>query len=285
MYRLLAKYGYRQFMEGDGVGTGGGDAPAAPAEPAAPAAAPEAPAAPAAGDPPAAPAKPQSALAAAAAAVKAAEAPKVDDWKEYVVDPAKTQEENDAAKAENDKAKPVEETAEAKAEREKAEKAKADDPAVKAEAAKALADGYKLDPPEGFELDKGVEAEFRAVAGEAGLSQEVVDKLKGVQIKLYEKQAEQHAAVVTKWGEDLKTDKELGGLDHDAKLGRAGFVLNEFFSPEIAKMMDTTGIGNHPEFVRGFYKIGLLMGEIPTFQNRPGMGGKEDIIDVLYPKS
>lgn len=239
------------------------------------------------------PAPGQTALGKAAAAAKGEKPadppadPKAAEWKEYEPDATKSAEENAAAKAEHDKTKPAAETPEAKAAREAAEaaaKAKGEKtPEQVEQEAKALAESYKLDPPEGFELNKDVEAKFRAIAGKQGWSQETVDALKGVQIELYQKQAEAHAATVTQWGEDLKKDPELGGQNHDAKLGVAGAVLNEFFSPTIAKLMDDTGIGNHPEFVRGFYKLGLAVGELPTFQNRPGFGGKEDIINILYP--
>lgn len=304
MYNLLAKYGYRPFMEGEGSGGGGGanpgDGVGAPSPEQATPAATTTSEGVNTGDPgqkpagsvePAAADKPgQTALAAAAAKAKGETPPPAAEWKEYVDDPAKTANENKALKEAHDKTKPAEETAEQKAAREAAEKAKKPDDKAKtpeeiAAEAKAHADSIKLDPPAGFELDKEVEADFRAIVGENKWDQATVDKLKGVQIKLYEKQAEAHAATVTEWGENLKKDKELGGPMHDAKVGQAGAVLNEFFSPEIAGLMDKTGLGNHPEFVRGFYKIALAVGELPTFQNRAGFGGKEDIIDVLYPKS
>jgi hypothetical protein len=303
MYNLLAKYGYRSFMEGEGAagGAGGanpGDGAGAPlSEQGAPGANTTSEGV-NTGDPgqkpagsetqPADNASGKTALAAAAAKAKGDTAPAA-EWKEYVDDPAKTADENKALKEAHDKTKPAAETAEQKAAREKAEadakKAGEKTPEEKAAEAKAHGESIKLDPPAGFELDKEVEADFRAVVGENKWDQATVDKLKGIQIKLYEKQADAHAATVTKWGEDLKADKELGGPMHDAKVGQAGAVLNEFFSPEIAGLMDKTGLGNHPEFVRGFYKIALAVGELPTFKDRAGFGGKEDIIDVLYPKS
>ena len=301
MYRLLEKYGYRPFMSpdepaggagGDGAGVG---APAAEQTTTGATTTSEGvntgdPAPKPAGSETQPAAKPTTALGGAAAALKGAE-PKADDkageWKEYVDDPAKTADENKALKEAHDKTKPAEETAEAKAAREKAEKdgkAKEQTPEEKAAAAKAHGESITLgEIPEGFTLDPTVEKEFRAVVGEDNLSQATVDKLVKVQTSLYAKQANAHAERVTKWGDDLKADTELGGANHDAKVGRAGAVLNEFFKPEIAALMDSTGLGNHPEFVRGFYKLSLVVGELPTFQNRPGFGGKEDIIDVLYP--
>lgn len=297
MYNLLAKYGYRPFMEGEGAGAGGDGVGAASTEQTAPAATttsegvntadPSQKPAGSVETPPAEKPAAQTALATAAAKAKGETPPPAAEWKEYVDDPAKTADENKALKEAHDKTKPAEETPEAKAAREAAEKkaGEAKTPEEIAAEAKAHAESIRLDPPAGFELDKEVEADFRAIVGENKWDQATVDKLKGVQIKLYEKQAEAHAATVTEWGENLKKDKELGGPMHDAKVGQAGAVLNEFFSPEIAGLMDKTGLGNHPEFVRGFYKIALAVGELPTFKDRAGFGGKEDIIDVLYPRS
>src|SRR5688500_11620629 len=127
MKSLLAKYGYRAFMEGEGAGSGGGAddgaaAAAAAAAEAKPAAAPtalERAASGASGDP-----KPVE------------QKPAADAWKEYADDPAKTPEENAAAKAEHDKTKPADDG--------KAKEGDAIDPST-----------YQIDTPEGFEVDEG----------------------------------------------------------------------------------------------------------------------------------
>lgn len=266
MTKLLEKYLLRSVLrEGDGVGA---PAPVAPAP---------APAAPAADPAPApAPAPAGTLLTAAAAAVKEpvkADPAAAPEWKEYAPDTTKTPEENAALKAEHDKGKPAEPKA-------KEEPAKTDD--EKAADLKAAAEAFKLEVPDGFELNKAIEGQFRTFAAKRGLDQEAVNELRGMQLKMYEEQQTAFAEQVAGWGESIKADKELGGPSIDAKMGKAGAAINEFFSPDVASMLDKTGLGNHPEFVRGFYRIGLAMGEMPTFRANANAGGRENILDVLY---
>lgn len=261
-YTYLATATFLLF-EGEGAG-GGAPAAAAPAADAAAAAA----AAPAAA--PAAPSATALSAAMDAAAKPAGETakPAAQATAEYVDDPNKTPEENAAAKAafDADKAKAAKPP-----EKKAGEEEKPIDPAT-----------YKIDVPEGFELDKEVEGEFRGIAAEYKLSQEQLDKLKGLQIKLYEKQAQNLADTIGEWGKQTKADPELGGEQHDAKMAKAGAFLNEFFEPSVKKLLDKTGIGNHPDIVRGFYRAGLAMSEMPTFRHNAGATSRESIASVLY---
>ena len=139
---------------------------------------------------------------------------------------------------------------------------------------------YDLAPPEGFQLDSEVESEFRKFAAERNWSKDDVSALKDMQVKLYEKQIAAHAETVAKWGEDLKADKEIGGTEYDENAGRAVQAMHEFFSPEARDLMDKTGMGNHPEIVKGFVRIGKLFGEGGTVS---GLGGnRATIVDAMY---
>lgn len=273
MNRLLERYlGRSAMLYGPNDDGGAGDPPAA--------AVTDPPAGdPPAGDPPAAapPAEPSTLLGRAAAAAKkpAGDPPAAVDDKpaaEYVADPNKSDDENAAAKAEHD-AKAL------------ADKEAADDKSKTKDDPKAVDPAsYEITPPEGFVLDPSIEKPFRDFAAKHNLTQDEVKELGDMQIKLYEKQAETHANQVKEWGEAVKTDKELGGPSSDAKMGKAAAFINEFFEPDVAAILDKSGLGNHPGMVRGFYRAGLAMGEIPTFRQNAGAQGKESIVDILYPK-
>jgi hypothetical protein len=214
------------------------------------------------------------------AAKAAAEAAGGDEPKPaaYVYDPAKTQAENDALRKTHDEA---EATKIAKAKEAKP----ADKPAEKKPEEKpgeVDPKSYKLDPPEGFQLDPEVEGEFRGVAAELKLDQAGVDKLKGIQLKLYEKQTKQHTDLVASWAEAAVKDKEIGGPDHDAKMATAGAVMHEFFEDEALEMLNNTGLGNHPAFLRGFFRMGLAFGEQITPRGGKGGKGSPTIVDALY---
>lgn len=188
------------------------------------------------------------------------------EWKEYVDDPNKSAEENAAAKAEHDKTKPEGEGKEGKKEGEDAPV----DPA-----------SYEFEVPENFELDPELDKEFRSFAAERKWSKEDVKALTEMQMKLYAKQSEQLAATVEKWGEDLKTDKEIGGRDLDANLAKARAVRREFFDDEAKALLDKSGLGNHPAFVRGFVRLGRVMSEAGTLQGQ-GKATSSTILENLY---
>jgi len=186
-------------------------------------------------------------------------------WKEYENDPDKTDEENAAAKAEHDKAKP-----------------KADDKDKKEEQLPVKAEEYEfVEVPEGFELDPAVDKEFREFASRRGWSKEDVKELSAMQVKLYAKQSEAHAEQVATWGEELKTDKEIGGRAYDQNIAKAREAKNAFFPPEADAIFDRTGLGNHPAIVKGLVRIGKAMGEMATLPGK-GKTANTTVLESLY---
>lgn len=199
--------------------------------------------------------------AAEAARVAAEKNAAGDKAAEYVDDPAKTPEENAAAKAEHEKAKPKPE----------AKPGEEDTP----EAIEARAAAYVIEVPEEYKarVDAEVEGEFRSLMAGKKVDQETINAITQLQVKLYERQAATHADTIQKWDKAVKADKELGGPDHDAKMGTVGVALNEFFEPEFTELLDKTGFGNHPQMIRGLYRMGVAMGETSALrQDGQGMG-------------
>jgi hypothetical protein len=63
------------------------------------------------------------------------------------------------------------------------------------------------------------------------------------------------------WVEQVKTDKELGGEALNANLATAKAALNKFGSPELTKLLDESRLGNHPEVIRLFHRVGKAIGD------------------------
>lgn len=176
----------------------------------------------------------------------------------YADDPALTADENAAKKAEFDAAK-----------------------------TKAAADGvinpasYEIKLIEGEALDPEIDREFREYAVGKKLTQDDVDKLTGFQRKVMEKQAENLAANVENWGNELRANKEIGGADFEKNCGLARAARDAFFPPAIKDVLKRTGMGNYPDFVLGMYRIGKAMGEAGIVP-----GGKaqtqQSPVDILY---
>ena len=57
------------------------------------------------------------------------------------------------------------------------------------------------------------------------------------------------------WKTAVKADKEIGGDKFDVSVKDALRVLNTIGTPELKKVFDDYGLGNHPEFVRVFARM------------------------------
>lgn len=195
------------------------------------------------------------------------------DWKEYEPDPNKSDEENDAAKAEHDKNKPAGD-----------DDNKSDDPLDK-----VPDDGkYTLTMPEGVQVDQelldAVGADFKELGLTHKQAQQLADKFIEVNTKRAEKQAEQFAETITKWGEDAKKDKEIGGANWDGSVKDARRAIDTLGTPELKNYLEITGGGNHPEIIRLFAKVGSMIKEdSPANGGAEGAGKPADPAHVLYP--
>lgn len=85
------------------------------------------------------------------------------------------------------------------------------------------------------------------------------------------------------WEAATKADKELGGDKFAENLEVAKSTLTKFGSPALTKLLNESRLGNHPEVVRFFHKIGRAIAE----DNIGGLGGGgENVRDpakTLYP--
>ena len=115
--------------------------------------------------------------------------------------------------------------------------------------------------PEGLGVDEELLGEFKAEAKRLNLSQEDAQKFVDLQAKALAKQTEQLANVRAQWAEQTKTDKEFGGEALSENLGVAKKALDTFATPELRKLLNESGLGNHPEVIRTFLRVGKAISE------------------------
>lgn len=72
------------------------------------------------------------------------------------------------------------------------------------------------------------------------------------------------------WAAQLKADKEFGGANYEKNLTIIATGRDAFATPELKAVLETTRLGNHPEVVRLFYKLGLAKQEAGVHQGDPG---------------
>lgn len=140
--------------------------------------------------------------------------------------------------------------------------------------------------PDGFEFDAAQLTEMTALFKKHGLSQEAAQDLINTEVTKAQAAETQRAEAfnqLTKgWLEASKVDKEIGGEAFTQNVAAAIAALQQFGTPELNGLLKDYGIGNHPEIVRVFTRIGKLLKE-----DQPGQLGNasqppKDRVDILY---
>lgn len=143
-------------------------------------------------------------------------------------------------------------------------------------------ESYELKMPEGVQLDSAAAEEFTVIAKELKLDQAAAQKLADIGAKMATRQAEAHAQLVDSWTAQVKTDKEIGGDKLDENLGIARKAIDTFGSPELKDLLNSTGLGNHPEVVKLAFKVGKAISEDRFVTGSP-KGAETDMAKKLFP--
>lgn len=144
--------------------------------------------------------------------------------------------------------------------------AEGEQPDTEAEVATGAPEAYAdFTVPEGVALDTEVLGEFTDAARELNLPQEQAQRVVDLGIKMSQKWAEQAASQVQElqagWRRDAEADPEFGGDALPQNLATAKKTLDAFATPELRQLMDESKLGDHPEFIRMFVKIGKTISE------------------------
>ena len=132
---------------------------------------------------------------------------------------------------------------------------------------------YEFTPPDGIEIDPDKLEAFGEYAHSLGLSQDQFQKLIEYDIErsanAQRSMAEAYGERISAWADATKVDKELGGEKLAENLGLAKKAMEKYASPALAKLIDSPsasnpdglGLGNHPEVIRLFYRVGKAISE------------------------
>lgn len=130
--------------------------------------------------------------------------------------------------------------------------------------AAAVPEKYEFKAPEGTEYDSEILETFTGAAKAASLTQDAAQKvLETMAPALAARQADQVQAIHKEWQDASAADKEFGGSPEKLaeNLGVARKGLEAFSTPELRKLLDETGLGNHPEVIRYMYRAGKAISE------------------------
>lgn len=146
---------------------------------------------------------------------------------------------------------------------------------------------YEFKAAEGQELDTAALEQFEPIARELNLTNEQAQKmvdLYGTQIlpMVQKQQAEAWQKTTEQWAADVKADKEIGGDKLTASIGVAQRALETFGTPDLKEYLNASGLGNHPELIKVFVKVGKAMSEDGMVTGKES--GQRTAAEVLYGK-
>lgn len=142
--------------------------------------------------------------------------------------------------------------------------------------------------PEGVTLDTEVTEEFKTLAKDLKLPQAKAQQVADLGVKLAGKwQADQQQAIATtvaKWADETRADKEIGGEKLGENLAVAKRALDTFGTPELKKLLNESGLGNHPQVIKMLYRAGLTLSEDKVVLGKGGgqTGSEKPIHERMY---
>lgn len=154
------------------------------------------------------------------------------------------------------------------------------------EPAAVVPEKYDFKLPQGVSLHPELQAKFETLAKEVKLTNEQAQKF--VEIDLARRNAERDASVAERkaWIEQGKSDKEFGGAKYEETLGLAQAGLSKFADAHAVGLVEATGLGDHPAFLRMFSKIAKAFGEDKTAGVTSTTGAPErSFADQFYEKA
>lgn len=158
---------------------------------------------------------------------------------------------------------------------------------------------YEFKSPEGTTLDETTITEASAVFKELGLSNEAAQKLVDLNAKLAKTASEApykaYDAMREGWQNETKADKEIGHILPKVKetIGKAlDTIADPALVAEFKNAMNLTGSGDHPAFIKTFYKLAQSVvegshvsgkGPSPHGQSATGTTERPSVANAMYP--
>lgn len=115
------------------------------------------------------------------------------------------------------------------------------------------------------QLNEETLKEFTSLLKEDNLTQEQANRYMGMAQKLQQQWlnevTQHHVNTRADWRQQAQVDAEFGGDKFKENLALAKQARDEFGSENLGKLLDETGLGDHPEVIRFFVNVGKANSE------------------------
>lgn len=157
---------------------------------------------------------------------------------------------------------------------------------IKPEDSRKVPDKYDLKIPKDSILDEGHIEKVTAFAKANKLTndeaQGILDKDNAFKASVIEGQQEELAKSQAAWIEEAKKDTEIGGDKFAENAALAQRVVDKFGTPAFKKALIDSGLGDHPEVIRIFQRMGKQMKDDEFIMSGSAPTGKKSMEDVFY---
>ena len=137
---------------------------------------------------------------------------------------------------------------------------------------------YTLSLEDGSPLSEDHLKEVSELSKSLGLSKDQATKLLSHQSEQYKKtldsQEKDKIEQSARWVDEIKKDTEMGGPLFKESVENAHRAFSRFGSKELKSYLDDSGLGNNPEMIRIFSRIGKAMAD-DKFVNGDPVSNKE----------
>jgi hypothetical protein len=165
-------------------------------------------------------------------------------------------------------------------------------PAEEASAAEnkpATTEEYEFAFAEGVEVDAETLGDLKGLSKDLGLSKEQAQRVADLGAKQAQKWVEMQQTAIAEasasWIEQVKGDKEIGGDKLAENMAVAKRALDKFGSPELTALLNDSRLGNHPELIRAFHRIGRAIADDTIVPGERSTNRPSDPAQRLYDKS
>lgn len=161
--------------------------------------------------------------------------------------------------------------------------------ATAATTAPVIPDKYDLKLPDGSLLNAKAVERIAAYAKAQRLTNEqaqsVLDTEHKAVASFIDGQIGELEARATAWATEAKADKEFGGDAFPQNMEYAKRAVDKYATPGLKQILNETGLGNHPEMLRVFYRIGKAMKEDSVVVPGSQAGQRPSMAERFYGKT
>lgn len=145
---------------------------------------------------------------------------------------------------------------------------------------------YDLKLAENSLLDQSKVDDVKAYAKSKGLSpeqaQDLLNREEATLKGFLEQQQNELQKASEEWKKQAVLDKEIGGENFNKNVELAHRAIKRFGNETLTKYLDESGLGNHPDVIRMFMKIGQAMSEDKIIGSNSQGGQKKSLEEIFY---